>query len=350
MNGNGHCLAVVAEGPASASVAVEAGECFVSTPAVGRLAERALAYLKAGYPVHFSGPAGTGKTTLALHVAALRLRPVSLMHGDDELGSSDLVGGDYGYRKSKLIDNYIHSVVKTEETMNTLWADNRLTLACKHGDTLVYDEFTRSRPEANNALLSVLEERLLTFPKSKPNGDGYLEVHPEFRAIFTSNPEEYAGVHRTQDALMDRLITIKVDHHDRDTEAEITRAKSGLPPAEAELIVDIVREIRSRGGTKQGPSLRACIMIARLARQEDARPQLGDGRPERLREGPNQRFAELCRDVLGGLAAKVTRDGKKGPRATVDDAIGKCLREAGRRLTMDGVPSSASRSGQAKGS
>ncbi len=43
---------------------------FVETPAVRSLTERAHAYLCAGYPIHFSGPAGTGKTTLAMHVAA----------------------------------------------------------------------------------------------------------------------------------------------------------------------------------------------------------------------------------------------------------------------------------------
>ncbi|MBI5481155.1 MAG: gas vesicle protein GvpN [Deltaproteobacteria bacterium] len=332
MNGNGHGLAVVAEAPVSANVTVEAGESFVVTPDVRGIAARALAYLGAGYPVHFSGPAGTGKTTLALHVAALRGRPVTLMHGDDEFGSSDLVGGDYGYRKSKLIDNFIHSVVKTEESVNTLWADNRLTLACKNGDTLVYDEFTRSRPEANNALLSVLEERLLTLPRRQPHGDGYLEVRPEFRAIFTSNPEEYAGVHRTQDALMDRLITIKIDYYHRETEVEITRAKSGLPREEAEVVVDVVRELRSLGVTKQGPSLRASIMIARVARQQGAHPRPGD-----------PVFGDICRDVLGGLTAKVTRDGAKGLLATVDEVVAKRLKEAHRRPRADGAPGPATR-------
>ena len=44
-----------------------------------------------------------------------------------------LVGRDSGYRKSKLIDNYIHSVVRTEEEMRSLWVDNRLTTACREG-------------------------------------------------------------------------------------------------------------------------------------------------------------------------------------------------------------------------
>ena len=311
-NSNGKALAALTEAPQAATMMVEASESFVLTPQVRHMADRALAYLRAGYPVHFCGPAGTGKTTLALHVAALRGRPMALMHGDDEFASSDLVGGEYGYRKSKVVDNYIPSVLKTEESMNTLWSDNRLTLACKTGDTLVYDEFTRSRPEANNALLSVLEEHLLMYPKRQAHGDGYLQVHPEFRAIFTSNPEEYAGVHRTQDALLDRLITIKVDYYDRETEVQITQSKSGIPLDEAEVIVDIVREVRALGLSKQGPSLRACIMIARVTVQQGARARSGDST-----------FTDICRDVLGPLTAKASRDGTQAGQTIVDDIIAK---------------------------
>src|SRR3990170_783720 len=219
--------------PGDDNVWPEPSEGFVSTPEVHALTDRALTYLQVGYAVHFSGPAGTGKTTLALHVASKLGRPVTLIHGDDEFASSDLVGDDRGYRKSKLVDNYIHSVLKTEEEMKTLWTSNRLTTACQNGDTLIYDEFTRSRPEANNALLSILGERILNLPKLRRSGQGYLEVHPEVRAIFTSNPEEYAGVHKTQDALMDRLITISTGHYDRTTEIAITAARSGIPAAAA---------------------------------------------------------------------------------------------------------------------
>ena len=318
MSGNGQSLITAADAPVAGAIAVEARDDFVLTPAVRRIAERALSYIGAGYPVHFCGPAGTGKTTLALHVAALRGRPVTLMHGDDEFGSSDLVGGEYGYRKSKLIDNFIHSVVKTEETMNTLWSDNRLTTACKNGDTLVYDEFTRSRPEANNALLSVLEERLLTLPKRKSQGDGFIDVHNDFRAIFTSNPEEYAGVHRTQDALMDRLITIKVDYYDRETEVQIAQAKSGLSVEQCEVIVDIVRDIRALGITKAGPSLRACVMIARIVARQGAVVHPDD-----------PVFVEVARDVLGGLAMKVVKSGSKGMRPTIDDVIMRRFKGSG---------------------
>ena len=73
----------------------------------------------------------------------------------------------------------------------------------------------------------MLGEEILNLPKLRYAGEGYLKVDPGFRAIFTSNPEEYAGIHKSQDALMDRLITIHVDYFDRETETAITAARSG---------------------------------------------------------------------------------------------------------------------------
>ena len=154
----------------------EASDSFVSSPYVQQVTQRALAYLIAGYPVHFSGVAGTGKTTLAFHVASKLGRPVTLVHGDDEFGSSDLVGREGGYRKHKVVDNFIHSVLKTEEESRNFWVDDRLTTACKNGEIFIYDEFNRSRPEANNALLSVLSEGILNLPKLRQTGEGYLTV------------------------------------------------------------------------------------------------------------------------------------------------------------------------------
>lgn len=264
---------------------------FVETPAVRELTKRALAYLGAGFPVHFRGPSGTGKTTLALHVAAQLRRPVMLIAGDEEFATSDLIGGQYGYRYRKVIDRYIHSVLKYEEDAQQRWVDHRLTTACREGFTLIYDEFTRSRPEANNVLLGVLEERLLILPTMSRN-DAYVKVHPDFRAIFTSNPQEYAGVHEAQDALSDRLVTVDLDYYDRETEIAITAARSGLPPDEAARVVDVVRDYRASGEYDQTPTLRSCVMIAKVAAQEGLHPSAAD-----------PRFVRICLDLLESKTA-----------------------------------------------
>lgn len=246
-------------------------EAFVVTPALERATERALAYMGAGYPVHLTGVAGTGKTSLAFHLASRLDQPAVLLHGDDEFGRSDLVGDEVGYRKSKVVDNFVRSVLKKSEEVQKMWADNRLARACREGYTLIYDEFSRSRPEANNVLLSVLEERILNLPTRSDRGESYIRVHPDFRAIFTSNTSEYAGTHRTQNALLDRLITIELDHPDRAAEIKITEARSGADRAQVKQIVDIVRAVRELDVAEHGPSVRAAIALARVfARRDDA--------------------------------------------------------------------------------
>jgi len=285
---------------------------FVETPYIQGISGRALDYIRAGYPIHLSGPAGTGKTALAMHVAAQLGRQVILIHGDDEFGSSDLIGGQTGFRSIKVVDNYVHSVIKKDETVSKQWGDNRLTTACKYGFTLIYDEFTRSRPEANNVLLSILEERLLEFPDAR-SGDGYLQVHPNFSAIFTSNPEEYAGVHKTQDALMDRMITIKVGHHDYETEVAITQAKSGLSLRQSKSIVDIVREFRELGVNNARPTIRACIMLGRIVANRKGGVATSD-----------PAFRELCHDVLNADCLKVTHDGQVAGLERLDEIIARC--------------------------
>jgi len=236
---------------------------FVETEQVRGLSERALAYVSAGFPIHFRGVSGTGKTTLAMHVASKIGRPLVMIHGDEEFSSSDLVGGEYGYRIRKVVDNFIHSVLKTEEDMQKRWVDNRLTVACKYGFTLIYDEFTRSRPEANNTLLSVLQEKMLDLPAAREGGESYLRVDPNFTAIFTSNPEEYAGVYRSQDALRDRMITMDLDHFDKDTEITITESKTGLSKADSEKIVNVIRGLRESGKCEYAPTIRGPLMIGK---------------------------------------------------------------------------------------
>ncbi len=235
---------------------------FVETPLVADIIKRALSYVSCGYAVNFSGPSGGGKTTLALHLAGKLGRPVVLLHGDDQLKSSDLVGGMRGYRHRRVVDNFISSVMKTEESMTQSWVDSRLTTACRYGYTLVYDEFTRSRPEANNVLLQVLEEQLLPLPAARGRRD-YLQVDPNFRAIFTSNPEEYAGVHRSQDALRDRMISIHLGYYDESTEVDIT-CTTGISRPHAEYLVKLVRSIRDDKRIAVRPTVRACIAIGKV--------------------------------------------------------------------------------------
>ena len=266
---------------------------FIETPFTKSIVDRALIYIVSGFPIHFRGASGTGKTTLAMHVASKLGRPMVMVHGDEELSTSALLGNEYGYRLRKVRDNFIHSVLKIEEDMTRSWVDNRLTVAARHGFTLIYDEFTRSRPEANNALLSVLQERMLDLPAAR-EGENYLRVHPDFTAIFTSNPEEYAGIFRSQDALRDRMVTLDLDYFDEETEVTITHAKSGLDKDEAGKIVRIVRGLRESGVCEFLPTVRGCIMVARAAKLSNSSVSSDD-----------PLFRQLCLDILASESSRV---------------------------------------------
>ena len=301
---------------------------FVSTPAIERISIRALRYLQSGFSVHLRGYAGVGKTTLALHLADLLSRPIMLMYGDDDSKSSDLIGAQSGYTRKKVVDNFIHSVMKVEDEMKHTWVDSRLTLACREGFTLVYDEFNRSRPEVNNVLLSALEEKLLVLPPTS-NQNEYIRVSPQFRAILTSNPEEYCGVHSTQDALMDRLVTINMPEPDELTQQEILIQKAEINRSSAAFIVRLIRSFRQKTGAEKASGLRSALMIAKVC-QEHNIPVL----PEEAE------FREICADVLMSRATLPLEEATKilwellnASIATVETPITEQMAEL-----LDGLP------------
>ena len=290
---------------------------FVETPFVQDLTARALVFLEAGFPVHFRGGAGTGKTTLAFHTACRIGRPVVLIRGDEEYTTSDLIGGEHGYHRRKLVDRFISRVLKVEEDVSKRWVDSRLTVACRYGLTLIYDEFTRSRPEANNIFLSILQERVLDFPASRGQDDeNHMQVHPDFRAIFTSNPEEYAGVYRSQDALRDRMVTMDLGNFDEETENAIVHAKSQLPEKDVAKIVRIVRALRDSDACEFPPTIRGSVIIAKsLAVLKDGHKAVAAGNPV---------FRQMCQDIL---ASETSRVGSKTGQAKIKALVMNLIQE-----------------------
>ncbi len=243
-------------------------ENFVETEQVRKLKDRVKLWTNVGYPPHIVGPTGCGKTTLALQVARELGRPTVWINGDEQMTTTDLIGGYSEMESESVRDRFIHNVMLAKDRTKYTWVDNPLTLACKYGYTLVYNEFSRAKPEANNVLLSVLEEKILELP-TMFGEERYIKVHPDFNIIFTSNSIEYAGVHRPQDALLDRMVDIYMDYYDFDTEVKIIQAHTGVSPSKAEKVVGAVRTIREKMPEPYKPGTRAEIMICQGLRSMD---------------------------------------------------------------------------------
>lgn len=124
-------------------------------------------------------------------------------------------------------------------------------------------------------------------PAAANNRQEYIRVHPEFRAIFTSNPEEYCGVHATQDALMDRLVTIDIPEPDETTQQEILIQKAGLARKDALLIVHLVKCFQQRTKNERASGLRACLIVAKVCKNQNI--------PVHIKSSD---FRDICMDVL----------------------------------------------------
>lgn len=260
---------------------------FFEDAALASLQSRAIAYLDAGVPVHFAGPAGTGKTTLALRIAGRLGRPVTFLTGDDWMTRADLVGREVGQTESVVHDAYVARVRRTERRVRPDWKDAPLSRAMAEGHTLVYDEFTRATPAANATLLTALEERVLAFADPRAGRD-LLQAAPEFRVILTSNPADYSGVNVAPDALIDRLVTFRLDKVAMETEAGAVAAATGLGADEAEHLVALVRNLRAGAPGTASLSMRTSMLIARLLAAAGLGP-----------DPSNPAFLQICADVLG---------------------------------------------------
>lgn len=289
--GNRHSAAP----PASPWLGLSRKACFFEDSDLRDLLRRATDYVRAGVCLNLSGAAGLGKTTLALRIAEDIGRPVSFMTGNQWLTTQDFIGREVGQTERTVVDKYVQSVRRTETESRSDWKSAILALSMLRGYTLVYDEFTRATPEANSALLSVLEEGVLV-STDRASERSYIEAHPDFRIILTSNPHDYAGVKSTPDALMDRVVTIALAEPNDDRLAGIVATRAGVPNGLAKRVVAAVRAAGTSGLAEGAvvSATRSAILIARIARY---RTQSG-----RLH---NSDLTEIICDVLSGRGVVV---------------------------------------------
>lgn len=280
--------------PATPWLGLNRSESFFEDEEISNLLQRGLFYANSGVPIHFQGTAGRGKTSLALEVARRLGRTVSVIAGNDWLGTDDLIGRQVGQTTSSVVDKYIQRVRRSETTQRYDWQSSILAEAMAQGHTLVYDEFNRSSAKANGIFLSVLEEGVLFDTNPLADSD-CIVAHPNFRVILTSNPDDYAGLNATPDALMDRMVTFRLTRFSAKTEIGIVAARTGLATKVSSIIVKLVHDLFDEARSESECSMRAAIMIAQVAAM-------------RLRTAPlsDALLSQIAADVLNGRGAKLS--------------------------------------------
>jgi len=290
---------VAASHPSSPWQGLSRKDSFHITPTTKALLSRAADYVRAGVTLNLAGSAGLGKTTLALRIAEDIGRPVAFMSGNQWLTTKDFVGREVGQTERTVIDKYVQSVRRTETESRSDWKSAILAISMQRGYTLVYDEFTRASPEANSALLSVLEEGVLV-ATDRAADRSYISAHEDFRIILTSNPHDYAGVNGAPDAVMDRVVTLTLEPPSADALAGIVVKRTGIDSHTAGLIATMVETAHHSSKAGDSSKLRSAVLIGRVAAHKV--------RTGRLK---HDMLIEMAVDILTGRGIKTTKTALK---------------------------------------
>lgn len=165
------------------------------------------------------GPAGTGKSTIAEHVAAAL--------------SVDFYAFSCGPTKTETaLVGYMNA--------NGIYVGTDFRQAYEHGGLIVLDELDASHPGVITSLNNALANRVLMFP------DGMVKRHADFYCIGTANTfgtgatRQYVGRNQLDSATLDRFGTAEINY---DENLENALALAILPNGGTE-IVDYVHKVR----------------------------------------------------------------------------------------------------------
>lgn len=192
-----------------------------------------------------TGPAGSGKTSLAKQIAAKYGRPFALIN----LGQKSEVSQMFGER-------LFSPEIGTYYQKSLLWQATETD-----GCVICLDEANRSEnPKVNNALQNLLDNnRMTTVDELQVT----LRVAPRVIFVLTMNEGlEFSGIDPFDMALRQRCRVLKMGYPPRDTTTDVLVAKAGVSKAQAEKLLNIVAP-----NSSTGTAMRSLLFAAEFLKQ-----------------------------------------------------------------------------------
>jgi len=183
-------------------------------------------------PVLLTGPAGTGKTTMAMHIAK----------------SLDLEFFSMSMTKQTTVNAIIGFI-----SINGTYIPSQFRQAFEHGGLFLLDEIDASDP--NTILcLNTIENGYVAFP------DKVVNKHKDFRLMATANPSTeqsiYTGRSKLDRATIDRFFEVTIDV-DRNLEISLA-SKDDVDD------ITVARDIMESNGYTQTLSTRDLIRYSKI--------------------------------------------------------------------------------------
>ncbi len=289
----------------------KAGDVEVSPKYVGapRLVEIAVATLATDRALMLIGEPGTAKSWLSEHLAAA-------ITGDSQL----LVQGTSGTTEEQIRYSWNYALLLAEGPSPRALVPSPVYRGLQHGSLVRFEEITRCPSEVQDALITLLSEKVLTVPELGI----HIQAKRGFNMIATANTRD-RGVNDMSAALKRRFnIVVLPVPTDLDTEVSIVQKRvreigtslrlPASPPAQEAVrrVVTIFQELR-KGQTLDGKQkLKSPSGVLSTA---EAISVLGNGMALAGHFG-NGKVSE--RDLAAGLLGAVVKEDSKDEAVFVE--------------------------------
>ncbi len=201
-----------------------------------------------GLPIIIEGPVGTGKTEMAKALASSLNRLFIRVDGDDSLTSIKLKGW------------YDPPLVIEKGFSRETFIPGPLTQAMEEGGIFFYNEVNRAPSETINAVLTALDENLITIPQL-----GEIKAKKGFIGVFTYNPHDTVATNPLPKAFYDRCVWINVTHQSLEEMMQIVKLRTN---SEDELLnkisCEIVEATLNHPELEYGSTVRGAIQLVSL--------------------------------------------------------------------------------------